>query len=151
MRVIPWSVLVAAAVSIGAAQQDKPPSSPESSPESKKAPKTLTLVGCIARGGGAPNQLTIDDAASGRYQLAGSRLHRYIGQRVELTGSPDTSRLRIKGGLTPTPNIAGQAGAIDPVRAAIARQPGGGSAGTGDASLPSFRVRAVKALRGVCE
>jgi hypothetical protein len=116
----------------------------------KAAPKTVTLVGCIARGS-TPNQLTINDSQSGRFQLSGSRLSRYVGQRVELAGNPDTSRLRIRGGLTPTPNIAGQAGAIDPVRAAVAAQPGGGSAGTGDASLPNFRVKSIKTIGGPCE
>ena len=146
MRLLTVGWLVAALASTAMINQDKEPSSAPP----KGAPKTMTLVGCVARGS-SPNQLTLNDAASGRFQLSGMRMGRYVGQRVEIAGSPDTSRLKIRGGLTPTPNVAGQAGAIDPVRAAVAAQPGGGSAGTGDASLPGFRVKSVKTVAGTCE
>ncbi len=139
-------LMLAATASMAMAGQDKAPASATE----KLAPKTMTLVGCIARGS-SPNQLTIDDLQNGRFQLSGLRLTRYVGQRVEIAGTPDTSRLRIKGGLSPNPNIAGQAGAIDPVRAAVAAQPGGGSTGTGDTSLPGFRVKSIKTLGGACE
>lgn len=150
MRALTLSLLTLAALTgaLSAAvgqDKDKAPG-----PGGREASKTMTLVGCIARRS-APSQLTIDDAQRGRFQLVGPRLTQYIGQRVELSGTPDTGRLRIKGGLTPTPNVAGQAGAIDPVRAAVAAQPGGGGTGTGDASLPSFRVRSIKTLGGACE
>jgi hypothetical protein len=143
--------LAALAAPLEPTGQDKPNEQEEARPPAGKTPRTMTLIGCIARGGGSPTQLTIDDEYSGKFQLSGRRLGRYLGQRVELAGSPDTGRLRIRGGLLPNPNVAGQAGAIDPVRAAVASQPGGGSVGTGDADLPGFRVKSIRALGGVCE
>jgi hypothetical protein len=142
---IGFVLLAAASV---AAQQ--PTASPSSSDKTdKNTPKTVTLSGCVVKGKGQPNQFTLDDDQNGKYQLSGNQIGRYLGQRVEIAGTTDTSRLKIKGGLWPTPNVAAQGG--DPVRAAIASQPGGGSAGTGDADLPSFRVKSVKTLEGGCQ
>lgn len=140
--------LLVAAASVAAAQQ--PATAPSSSDKAdKNTPKTVTLSGCVARGKGQPNQFTLDDDQNGKYQLSGNQIGRYVGQRVEIAGTTDTSRLKIKGGLWPTPNVAAQGG--DPVRAAIASQPGGGASGTGDADLPSFRVKSVKTLDGGCQ
>lgn len=115
----------------------------------KSGPTPLTLAGCVVKGSG-PNDLTIDDEANGKYRVSGNRIGRYVGQRVEVVGNVDTARLRIRGGLYPTPNAAGQAGAIDPVKAAIAAQPGGTGAGTGEVELPALKVKSVKALSGGC-
>jgi hypothetical protein len=148
MRKFLIGALLMAAASVAAAQQPAAP--PSSSPKAdKNAAKTLTLSGCVARGMGQPNQFTLDDDQNGKYQLSGNQIGRYVGQRVEIAGTTDTSKLKVKGGLWPTPNVAAQGG--DPVRAAIASQPGGGASGTGDASLPSFRVKSVKALEGGCQ
>ena len=135
-------VLAVGALSIGlAAQQDKP--------ADDHRPKTVTLTGCVERGS-TPNQFTLTDDWNGKYEISGSQIGRYLGQRVEIAGSPNTSRLRIKGGLYPNPNVAGQAGAMDPARAAIAAMPGGPGAGTGEIALPSLKVRSVKTLGGGC-
>jgi hypothetical protein len=142
--------LLLASASVTAGQQ--PPASPEPSNKTGRNPsKTVTLSGCVARGSGQPNQVTLDDQQNGKYQLSGSRIGRYLGRRVEIAGTPDTGRLKIKGGLWPTPNVAGQASSIDPARAAVASQPGGPSFGTGDADLPSFRVKSIRTLDGGCE
>jgi hypothetical protein len=142
--------MLLAAASVAAAQQ---PAAPPLSPgkTDKNTPKTITLSGCVVKGKGQPNQFTLDDEQNGKYQLSGNQIGHYLGQRVEIAGTADTSKLKVKGGLWPTPNVAAQGGSIDPVRAAIASQPGGGAAGTGDADLPSFRVKSVRALEGGCQ
>jgi hypothetical protein len=148
MRSFFTGVLLLAMASIAAAQQ--PAASPSPSDKTdKNVPKTITLSGCVTKGKGQPNQFTLDDEQNGKYQLSGNQIGHYLGQRVEIAGTTDTSRVKIKGGLWPTPNVAAQGG--DPVRAAIASQPGGGASGTGDADLPSFRVKSVKALEGGCK
>jgi hypothetical protein len=140
-------VLLAAA-SVAAAQQ--PTASPAAPDKTDKStPKIVTLSGCVVKGKGQPNQFTLDDEQNGKYQLSGNQIGHYLGQRVEIAGTADTSKLKIKGGLWPTPNVAAQGG--DPVRAAIASQPGGGAAGTGDTDLPSFRVKSVRTLEGGCQ
>jgi hypothetical protein len=51
--------------------------------------------------------------------------------------------------LWPSPNVAGQAGAIDPAQASIARQPGGAASGAG-MELPELRVVSVRGIDGSC-
>lgn len=115
----------------------------------KAAPKTLTLSGCVERGS-TPNQFTITDEQNGKYEVKGNRIGRYLGQRVEIAGSQDTGRLKVRGGLYPNPNAAAQGGSRDPVRTAMDGMPGGPGSGTGDIALPRFNVKSVKALGGGC-
>lgn len=117
--------------------------------DKKRDPRRITLSGCVERGTG-PNEYTIDDEASGKFRVSGGRISRFVGQRVEVTGNVNTSRLRMRLGLYPSPNAAGQAGAADPVKSAIAAQPGGSAAGTGAVSLPELQVRTVKSVEGGC-
>ncbi len=119
------------------------------SADGKRAEGPITLTGCVEPGAG-PNEYTIDDAAIGKYKVSGNRINKFVGQRVEVVGNLDTGRLRIRGGLYPSPNVAGQAGAMDPVKAAIAAQPGGTSSGTGGVQLPELKVKSVKTLSGGC-
>jgi hypothetical protein len=65
-------------------------------------------------------------------------------------GGPQGRRLSIRGGLWPSANVAGQAGAIDPAQASIARQPGGAASGAGVIDLPEFRVASVRSIDGSC-
>ena len=60
----------------------------------------------------------------------------------------DPQGLTIKGGLTPSPNVAAQAGAMDPARAAMAAA--GGAAGPGTVDLPEFKVKSVRPVSGGC-
>ena len=116
----------------------------------KKEPLApLTLSGCVARGD-APNEYTIDDQSAGKYRVSGGEIKRYVGQHVEVVGTLDTARLKVRGGLYPSPNAAGQAGAMDPVKSAMAAQPGGAAKGTGDVDLPMLKVKSVKSLGGGC-
>ena len=122
--------------------QDKPATG-------KPAPKTLSLSGCVVRGETSPDQFTLEDAVEGKYRLTGIKLRDYVGQRVQIAGGVvETKRLTIKGGLTPTPNVAAQAGNMDPARAAVAAA--GGAAGPGTVDLPEFKVKSVRPASGGC-
>ena len=117
----------------------------------KPAPssKTLTLSGCVAEDP-ATKSVTIDDDKAGSYRLSGLNVRDFLGQRVEVAGSVyESKRLVIKGGLTPSPNAAAQAGAIDQTQ--IANETHGGSAPTGDPQLPEFRVKSIRPLGTGCK
>lgn len=123
------------------AQDKKAPTRP--------GPKTISLSGCVVRGENTPDQLTLEDSTEGKYRLTGLKLRDYIGQRVQIAGGVvETKRLTIKGGLTPNANVAAQAGAMDPARAAVASA--GGVAGPGTVDLPEFKVKSVRPVSGGC-
>ena len=112
------------------------------------APKTVTLTGCVAEDPSSKN-LTIEDQ-SGSYRLSGMNIRDFLGQKVEVAGSVyQSKKLVIRGGLTPSPNLAAQAGAIDQTQ--IANETHGGSAPTGDVQLPEFRVKSIKPLGTGCK
>jgi hypothetical protein len=129
--------LVAASTAAFAQQQD-----------SKKNGKLTitTLTGCVEQNPAAKNQYTISDE-SGTYRLAGKDVREFLGKRVEIAGAQP--KLVIKGGLYPTPNVAAQAGSMDPSRAAVAAAEAG-PAGTNAAPLPEFRVQSIKPVAGNC-
>jgi hypothetical protein len=116
----------------------------------KPATKTLSLSGCVVRGETTPDQYTLEDKKDGgKYRLTGVNVREYVGQRVQIAGGVvETKRLTIKGGLTPNANVAAQAGAMDPARAAMAAA--GGVAGPGTVELPEFKVKSVRPLVGGC-
>ncbi len=128
-------------------------SAPASSSATPKDTKTiLTLSGCVSRDRAAPGTFTFAETDTGtKYRLGGIGVRKYIGQRVEIVGAPVGRRLTVRGGLLPSPNVAAQAGALDPVKAAMASLPGGPDSGTGAAGLPEFRVTRVRALAGSCQ
>ena len=91
----------------------------------------------------------LNDAGGDRYRLTGKDIKKFAGKKVEVVQST-SKNFGIKGGLYPSPNVAAQAGALDPVQSAIATQPGSGAAtGTGP-DLPEFRVGRVRAVQGEC-
>jgi hypothetical protein len=111
--------------------------------------EVLTLSGCVARAERTPGQYTLEDKKSGvTYRLTGTAVRDYVGQTVLIVGGSASRKLVIKGGLVPSPNVAAQAGAMDPARAAVASQ--GGSAGPGAVELPEFKVKSVRPLTGSC-
>jgi len=138
-------LFVAASLHLSAQQ---PSTATDKKPETP--PRTVTLTGCVVKGA-APNQYTLQDASNGKYEVSGSGINKYVGRRVQIAGTPGSTRFKVKGGLWPTPNVAAQAGAIDPAKAAVAAQPGGGATGTGDVDLPTLKVRSVRTLDGGCE
>ena len=144
-HLMPRALLVAMSTAEPVVGQD--PSSAKKPPPS--APRVVTLTGCVEKGA-TPNQYTIQDAANGRYEVSGTDIKKHLGQRVQVAGTPGSTRFRVKGGLWPNPNVAAQAGAMDPAKAAVAAMPGGPYSGTGDISLPTFKVKAVRTLDGGC-
>jgi hypothetical protein len=115
----------------------------------KAQPKTISLSGCVTGNEKTPDQFTIEDAAEGKYRLSGLKLGDYVGERVQLAGTVvETKRLIVKGGLLPNPNVAAQAGAMDPARAAVASS--GGAAGPGTVDLPECKVKSVRPVSGGC-
>jgi hypothetical protein len=129
-------------VSLAAAQ-----TAPDSPPPARSA---VELVGCVSDAPGASGSFTFDDSGGSRYRLTGKSVRKYAGRMVRLVAGPQRKRLSVRGGLWPSPNIAGQAGAIDPAQASIARQPGGAASGTGGIDLPELRVVSVRGTEGAC-
>jgi hypothetical protein len=143
-RLASFALVVAVVCAAPLLAQDKDKKAP-----AKAAPKTISLSGCVIRGENTPEQFTLEDVNEGKYRLTGVKLHDYLGQRVQIAGAVvDTKRLTIKGGLSPNPNVAAQAGAMDPARAAVAGA--GGAAGPGTVDLPEFKVKSVRPVSGAC-
>ena len=118
-----------------------------------KAPpaQPLTIVGCV-QGDGVPGKpFTLSDAKDGTaYRLTGKSLRAYVGKRVQVVGDPNSRRVTIVGGLVPSANVAAQAGAMDPARAAVASDPLS-TATKSDQELPELRVKSVRGVTGDCE
>jgi len=124
-----------------------------SSATKKDATKSITLTGCVARDGADATHFTLADFTSGEttYRLAGGAdVRKYIGQRVTVSGLRVEPKVAIVGGLVPSPNIAAQAGAIDPTRAAMAAQGSEANGRPGTIQVPEVRVRAVREASGGC-
>jgi hypothetical protein len=119
-------------------------------PSSGGSRSSVELVGCVSNDPGASGSFTLDESSGSRYRLTGKSVRKYAGRMVRLVGGPQGRRLSIRGGLWPSPNVAAQAGAMDPAQASIARQPGGAASGTGGADLPEFRVTSVRSMEGSC-
>ena len=114
----------------------------------------LTLNGCVTRDytdGRNANAYTFVDAVDGsRYRLKGKSLSKYSGMSVQVVGVLDTKKVKFVGGLYPSPNVAGQAGAIDPAKAGVAALPGGPTSGTGNVDLPTLNVTRLSLGQGEC-
>jgi hypothetical protein len=119
--------------------------------QKKDKPKDemITISGCVERVDKSPGQYTLEDTDSGvKYRLTGTNVRDFVGKPVTIIGGSNSKKLVIVGGLTPNPNVAAQAGAMDPARAAVASQPG--SAGPGTVDLPEFKVKSVRPGSGGC-
>ena len=94
--------------------------------QAPKDTKTIiTLSGCVGRDIAKPGSFTFAETDTAtKYRLGGVSVRKYVGQRVEIVGAPVGRRPTIRGGLLPSPNVAAQAGALDPAQVAIASQPG---------------------------
>ena len=117
--------------------------------ESKKPPQSniITLNGCVLNDRTQHNVYTLTEENDPTvYRLTGSGVSKYVGQRVEVSGVM-SKRPVIVGGLYPTPNVAAQAGAIDPGKAAV-EQMIAGSNPAGRAL--DFRVKSVRPVPGAC-
>jgi hypothetical protein len=140
--------LAAAAV---AALMIVPAAAQSGAPASTNAKKStpITLTGCVSGTPSATGAFTLKETDGVTYRLSGKGMRKFAGQMVELIGG-SPKRLSIRGGLLPSPNIAAQAGALDPAQVAIASQPGGtATSGTGS-DLPEFHVARVRGIDGEC-
>ena len=117
----------------------------------KKAPKTITLSGCAQRDEKAPSQVKFTDTKSHEtYRLTGLDIREYLGRPIQIDGGFGATGLKIAGGLLPNPNVAAQAGAMDPARAAVAGAAGIGPTGA-TVDIQEFRVKAIRPGSGACE
>ncbi len=131
---------ILAAVALGCAsmvpaQQQPPP----------KKPTTITMTGCVQKGETPAGGYTLTDG-SAIYRLTGVDVRDFVGRRVQIVGGAPR-KLKIVGGLLPSPNVAAQAGSMDPARAATAAADAAAANGTG---TPEFRVRSIKPITGSC-
>jgi hypothetical protein len=114
--------------------------------------KPIRLNGCISRDAVRPGQFNFLDNDSGdRYWLSGKGLKKFVGHRVEIVGGPPGKGVTFKTGLLPSPNVAAQAGAIDPAKAAVANLPGGAADAPGVNPLPEFHVIRLRGVEGACK
>ena len=138
-------LLTAGAIAAGAATL---PAQSTATPAAAQA-KTLAISGCVSNDVAGPGRFMLSDSEGGTvYRLSGTSVRAYVGKRVQITGSLDSRRLHVVGGLLPSPNVAAQAGAIDPAHAAMAGA--SGTAGTRSTPLATLRVTRVRPLSGSC-
>jgi hypothetical protein len=141
---------LAAALQPVAGSQGTPSSTSKTKPDKPDPNKPVTMSGCVVRDSSTAKDFTFTDNANGfQYHLSGQDVSKFAGQPLEIVGIVDTKRLRVKTGLYPSPNVAGQAGAIDPGKAHVAAL-GGGTTGSGNVELPTFKVAQVRAAQGEC-
>ena len=75
----------------------------------------------ITRATSGVTPLMLTDTTDGtKPRLSGWNLPKQSGLFVRAVSLVDTPRLKIAAGLTPSPNVAAQAGALDPGQAAVA-------------------------------
>jgi hypothetical protein len=160
LLVLTGIVLACAAATAGAQTESKPSASqaaatPETTPTRQAAPtaqttstpqsaptrkpvKAITLKGCLQGSNLGTDVYTLVDSKGGAtYRVSGADVRPHVGHRVQIVG-----------GLIPSPNVAAQAGAIDPVKAAIAGT-GEHAAGPGSVHL-ELHVTRVQPLTGTC-
>jgi hypothetical protein len=148
LLVLTGIVLACAAATAGAQTESKPSASqaaatPETTPTPQAAPtrkpvKAITLKGCLQGSNLGTDVYTLVDSKGGAtYRVSGADVRPHLGHRVQIVG-----------GLIPSPNVAAQAGAIDPVKAAIAGT-GEHAAGPGSVHL-ELHVTRVQPLAGTC-
>jgi hypothetical protein len=116
----------------------------------KTPPSTVELTGCVSLTPSFTGQFAfIDGASGGTYRLNGKGMKKYAGQRVRIVGDPSSKRVKVRLGLWPSPNVAAQAGALDPAQESIARQAGG--AASVPEPAPELRVLRVHGVDGACQ
>jgi hypothetical protein len=145
MSILP---VVAAAVLLAQAQ----PSQPAAEKKDPNAP--ITMNGCVQRDYTDAKNGTaytfVDGTDGSRYRLSGKSVSKYSGMSVQVVGVLNTRKLKVTGGLWPSPNVAAQAGAIDPGQAAVAALPGGPTTGIGNVEMPILNVTRLSLGQGEC-
>jgi hypothetical protein len=147
MMLLTWTTAVPPVL----AAQSAPAATAKKAAPKDAPPKSVTLVGCVTGDGTTDSPFKLADAEEGTaYRLTGANVRAFAGKRVEVVGGPDSRRVRIVGGLVPSANVAGQAGAMDPARAAVESAPLS-TAAKNEPELREFRVRSVRSVTGGCE
>jgi hypothetical protein len=143
MRVAAACVVVALGAGVAPAQTKS-----EQKAQAKGKNEPITLSGCVVRSETSPTQYTLEDKEAGwKYRLTGVDFRDYIGKPVVVIGT-GAKKVAVVGGLTPTPNIAAQAGAMDPSRAAVEAQTA--AASPGNVVVPEFKVKSIRPSGGAC-
>jgi hypothetical protein len=137
--VLPAVLVIVFAASVGA--QDKQ--------DKKASPTRLELTGCVSVAPEVNGQFSFVDANGGTYRLSGKGLKKYAGQRVTIVSDSSNKGLQFRTGLWPSPNVAAQAGALDPAQESIARQPGG--AANVPQPVNELKVVRVRSAEGACQ
>lgn len=137
---------LASAVTAAVAQQAPSSKTP------KATPALLAVSGCISAAPDARSVFTLADKGE-TYRLTGTNVREYVGKHVEILGTP-AKRVRVVGGLYPSPNAAAQAGAVDATKAAVASESGATNAAANPPSPPNqpveFTVKSVRVTPGGC-
>jgi len=141
MRYVLSTCIVLTCAAVVSAQQQQEPKQRTPS----KKPETITMTGCVEKGETPLGGYTLTEGTT-TYRLTGVDVRDFVGRRVEIAGAPPR-KMKIVGGLTPSANVAAQAGSMDPARAATAATDASMVNGTG---APEFRVRAIKPITGSC-
>jgi hypothetical protein len=112
-----------------------------------KGSSLVALVGCVSPNPNQPGGFLLSDGDQlSQYKLTGGKMRDFAGKRVEIFGEPP-KRMRIVGGLYPSPNSAAQGG-FDPVKDAMAAATPANT--PGGSALPEFRVKSVRVVTGEC-
>jgi hypothetical protein len=114
--------------------------------------KSIDVTGCVAPDGENANHFTLTDLSTGEiiYRLSGKDVREYLGKSVQVLGAVPP-KVAIVGGLSPSPNVAAQAGSIDPAQASMAAMGSEGNARPGNILVPELRVSAIKGATGNCQ
>jgi len=127
------------------------PAAPKSQPAAPKkaAPAVVAVTGCISPDTATPGAYLFSDSSTGaKYRLSGFDERKDSGQRGEIVVGTGARRVTIRGGLVPSPNLAAQAGAVDPSKTVNARADSGPN-GT-NVPLPEFRADRIQSLGTPC-
>ena len=129
---------VAGTVAMAQAPADKP----------AKGANLIALVGCVSPNPNQPGGYMLSEGSDqlSQYKLTGGKMRAFAGKRVEIFGEPP-KRLRIVGGLYPSPNRAAQGG-FDPVKDAMAAATPANT--PGGSALQEVRVKSVRVVSGEC-
>lgn len=141
------SFVLSGALAVSAQQV---PSAPAPAAPAKANEESVNrLVGCVSAKADPAGTYTLTQSESGlRFRLTGKSLREFAGKQVEIVTASGKG-LTIRGGLTPSANVAAQAGHLDPAKAAIANQPGATSGK--EEVLPEVRVKEARGLTGACK
>src|ERR1051325_193232 len=109
-----------------------------------KPPKTITLSGCVERDATKPEDFKLTDLkAKKTYRLPRAAFRDHPRPPRPARGGVGGEGLKVRGGLPPNANIAAQAGALDPSRAAVQAATAGSTVGP-TTDVQDFKVKTIR-------